>query len=38
VIGDLPENLAQIIRRQAASVQRAHDKVKSLRDEAKAAA
>ena len=38
VTGDLPENLAQIIRRQAASVQRAHDKVKSLRDEAKAAA
>jgi uncharacterized protein (TIGR02284 family) len=38
ITGDLPENLAQIIRRQAASVQRAHDKVKSLRDEARAAA
>lgn len=38
VTGDLPENLTQIIRRQAASVQRAHDKVKSLRDEARAAA
>jgi uncharacterized protein (TIGR02284 family) len=38
VTGDLPENLAQIIRRQAASVQRAHDKVRSLRDQAKAAA
>jgi uncharacterized protein (TIGR02284 family) len=38
VTGDLPENIAQIVRRQAASVQRAHDKVKSLRDAAKAAA
>ena len=38
VTGDLPENIAQIVRRQAASVQRAHDKVKSLRDEARAAA
>jgi uncharacterized protein (TIGR02284 family) len=36
--GDLPENVAQIVRRQAASVQRAHDKVKTLRDEARAAA
>jgi uncharacterized protein (TIGR02284 family) len=35
---DLPENVAQIVRRQAASVQAAHDKVKSLRDAAKAAA
>jgi uncharacterized protein (TIGR02284 family) len=35
---DLPENIAQIVRPQAASVQRAHDKVKSLRDEARAAA
>jgi uncharacterized protein (TIGR02284 family) len=35
--GDLPENIAQIVRRQAASVQQAHDKVKSLRDAAKAA-
>ncbi len=38
ITGDLPENIAQIVRRQAASVQRAHDKVKSLRDEARAAA
>jgi uncharacterized protein (TIGR02284 family) len=38
ITGDLPENVAQIVRRQAASVQRAHDKVKSLRDEARAAA
>jgi uncharacterized protein (TIGR02284 family) len=38
VTGDLPENIAQIVRRQAASVQQAHDKVKSLRDAAKAAA
>jgi uncharacterized protein (TIGR02284 family) len=37
VTSDLPENLAQIVRRQAASVQVAHDKVKSLRDSAKAA-
>jgi len=34
---DLPENIAQIVRRQAASVQRTHDKVKSLRDTAAAA-
>src|SRR6202521_948607 len=38
ITGDLPENIAQIVRRQAASVQRAHDRVKALRDEAKAAA
>jgi uncharacterized protein (TIGR02284 family) len=38
VTGDLPEDVAQIVRRQAASVQAAHDKVKSLRDMAKAAA
>ena len=38
ITGDLPENIAQIVRRQAASVQRTHDKVKSLRDEARAAA
>jgi uncharacterized protein (TIGR02284 family) len=38
VTGNLPENIAQIVRRQAASVQRAHDKVKSLRDTAEAAA
>ena len=37
VTSDLPENLAQIVRRQASSVQSAHDKVKSLRDMAKAA-
>ncbi len=34
---DLPENIAQIARRQAASVEQAHDKVKALRDTAKAA-
>jgi uncharacterized protein (TIGR02284 family) len=33
----LPGNLLEIIRRQASSVQRAHDKVKSLRDTAAAA-
>jgi len=38
VTGDLPENIAQIVRRQAASVQAAHDKVKSLRDTAEKAA
>ena len=38
VTGDLPENIAQIVRRQAARVQAAHDKVKSLRDSAEAAA
>jgi uncharacterized protein (TIGR02284 family) len=38
ITGDLPENIAQIVRRQAAAVQRAHDKIKSLRDEARAAA
>jgi uncharacterized protein (TIGR02284 family) len=37
VTGDLPEDIAQIVRREAASVQAAHDKVKSLRDMAKAA-
>jgi uncharacterized protein (TIGR02284 family) len=36
--GTLPGNLMEIVRRQAASVQRAHDKVRSLRDMAKAAA
>jgi uncharacterized protein (TIGR02284 family) len=35
--GSLPANLLEIIRRQAASVQRAHDKVRSLRDTAAAA-
>ena len=38
VTADLPENIAQIVRRQAASVQKAHDQVKSLRYAAKAAA
>ena len=38
VTGDLPENIAQMVRRQAAKVQAAHDKVKSLRDTAEAAA
>jgi uncharacterized protein (TIGR02284 family) len=36
--GALPTELAETVRRQAASVQRAHDKVRSLRDAAKAAA
>lgn len=36
--GSLPTAVAEIVRRQAASVQRAHDKVKSLRDTAQAAA
>src|SRR5579863_366384 len=35
--GTLPASLTEIVRRQAASVQRAHDKVRMLRDEAKAA-
>jgi uncharacterized protein (TIGR02284 family) len=35
--GTLPESLKEIVRRQAASVGRAHDKVRTLRDEAKAA-
>jgi uncharacterized protein (TIGR02284 family) len=30
--GSLPSNVAEIVGRQAASVQRAHDKVKSLRE------
>ena len=34
---DLPENIAIIVRRQAASVQHVHDRVKMLRDTAKAA-
>ena len=38
VTQDLPEDLAQIVRRQAASVLAAHDKIKSLRDTAEAAA
>jgi uncharacterized protein (TIGR02284 family) len=35
--GTLPGNLMEIIRRQAVSVQRAHDHVKTLRDSAAAA-
>lgn len=35
--GALPSTLMEIVGRQAASVQRAHDKVRVLRDEAKAA-
>ena len=34
----LPSNVAEIVRKQAASVQKAHDRVKMLRDQAKAAA
>jgi len=33
----LPADVAEIVRKQAVSVQRAHDQVKSLRDAAKAA-
>jgi len=36
--GALPASLTEIVRRQAASVQQAHDKVRDLRDQAKAAA
>ena len=35
--GSLPTAVAEIVRRQAASIQRAHDKVRSLRDTAAAA-
>lgn len=35
--GDLPASLLEIVRRQADSVQRAHDHVRMLRDQAKAA-
>jgi uncharacterized protein (TIGR02284 family) len=35
--GALPASLLEIVRRQADSVQRAHDKVKMLRDQVKAA-
>jgi uncharacterized protein (TIGR02284 family) len=35
--GSLPANLVDIIRRQAARVQKAHDQVKSMRDTAAAA-
>ena len=37
VTSDLPENIAQMVRRQATAVQVAHDKAKNLRDVAKAA-
>ncbi len=36
--GTLPPSLTEIVRRQAASVQKAHDRVRMLRDQAKAAA
>jgi uncharacterized protein (TIGR02284 family) len=35
--GNLPATLAEVVRRQAASVQRAHDEVRNLRDSAAAA-
>ena len=35
--GTLPSSLTEIVRRQATSVQQAHDKVRTLRDQAKAA-
>ena len=35
--GNLPEALTTVVRRQAASVQQVHDKVRNLRDAAKAA-
>ena len=35
--GTLPPSLAELVRRQGASVQQAHDKVRTLRDQAKAA-
>ncbi len=38
VTGNLPEDIAHVIRRQTTSVQAAHDRVKSLRDSAEAAA
>lgn len=37
ITSDLPENLAQIVRRQADSVRQVHDRVKMLRDTSKAA-
>ena len=36
--GNLPETVKAIVQRQGLSVQRAHDKVRDLRDQAKAAA
>ncbi len=38
ITSDLPESIAQTVRRQAARVQAAHDQVRSLRDAAKSAA
>jgi uncharacterized protein (TIGR02284 family) len=35
--GALPSTIGEIVRRQAASVQRVHDQVKAFRDQAKAA-
>jgi uncharacterized protein (TIGR02284 family) len=35
--GSLPASVLEIVRRQAGSIQQAHDKVKMLRDQAKAA-
>jgi uncharacterized protein (TIGR02284 family) len=35
--GALPATVTEIIRRQAASIQKAHDHVRMLRDQAKAA-
>jgi uncharacterized protein (TIGR02284 family) len=35
--GNLPATLLEIVRRQTNSVQRVHDRVKMLRDQAKAA-
>lgn len=37
ITSDLPENIALIVRRQADSVRQVHDRVKMLRDTAKAA-
>lgn len=37
ITSDLPENLAQIVRRQADSVRQVHDQVRNMRDAAKAA-
>ena len=37
ITSDLPENIAQIVRRQASSVQQVHHRVKMLRDADKAA-
>ncbi len=37
IISDLPENIALVVRRQADSVRQVHDRVKTLRDTAKAA-